>query len=145
MPDTIYVHYGSTLYEPDMFVPIKNEPLWVKPNGGLWASRIGAGRGWKEWCESEKFCDCTEENSFYFTLKAGAHVAEVRTCTQLDALPHLESKMHVTWDLLDFETMLESGIDAIEVFMNDALYFRMYGWDCDSLLVLNKNIIVPMK
>lgn len=35
----IYIHYGATKFDPLLGFPIKNEYCWVKPKGGLWASR----------------------------------------------------------------------------------------------------------
>lgn len=43
---------------------------------------------------------------------------------------------------LDFEKLKED-YDAIEVLISkdSRLYWSLYSWDCDSLLVLNKDII----
>lgn len=43
---------------------------------------------------------------------------------------------------LDFEE-IKKEYDAIEVLISedDQLYWDLYGWDCDSLLILNKDII----
>jgi hypothetical protein len=54
------------------------------------------------------------------------------------------------WVILDFEKLLADGIDAIQVNisddtatnLNDSLYHALYGWDCDSILVMNKEVIV---
>ena len=35
----IYIHYGATQFNPLLNFPIKNKRCWVKPKGGLWASR----------------------------------------------------------------------------------------------------------
>jgi hypothetical protein len=59
------IHYGSTNYNHEKVGAIVNEN-WVKPKGGLWASPIDSKWGWKDWCESEKFRECNEDN--YFNL-----------------------------------------------------------------------------
>ncbi len=41
----IYIHYGAKQFDPLLNFPIKNEHCWVKPEGGLWASRINASFG----------------------------------------------------------------------------------------------------
>lgn len=35
-----YIHYGNKEFKEELFRPIKNRENFVKPNGGLWASRI---------------------------------------------------------------------------------------------------------
>ena len=44
----------------------------------------------------------------------------------------------------DFEKMKENGIDAIfvEISNDHRLYWALYGWDCDSIVVMNPDIIV---
>ena len=42
MQKPIYVHYGSTFFEPSRNFPISNHRNWSKPFGGLWASRQDA-------------------------------------------------------------------------------------------------------
>ena len=49
MQKPIYVHYGSTFFEPSRNFPISNHRNWSKPFGGLWASRQDATFGWKKW------------------------------------------------------------------------------------------------
>lgn len=34
MERQIYIHYGTTNFDPSKGFPIKNEPHWVKPGGG---------------------------------------------------------------------------------------------------------------
>ena len=51
MNQQIYIHYGATEFDPEKGFPIENNKGWIKPKGGLWASRINATRGWKDWCE----------------------------------------------------------------------------------------------
>jgi len=47
-----------------------------------------------------------------------------------------------SWKLLDFEKL--AGIyDAIDVSISNdpELHFALYGWDCDSILIMNPDII----
>lgn len=54
---------------------------------------------------------------------------------------------------IDFEGIMKSGFDAVEVIDGSILYSMadmdlwnlMYGWDCESILVLNKDIIVEVE
>ena len=48
---------------------------------------------------------------------------------------------------LDFEAMTSSGIDALELDMRDNysyLYHMLYELDVSSILIMNKDIIVPL-
>jgi hypothetical protein len=124
----------------------------VKPKGGLWGSPIGCRFGWKEWCKSSKYKECSDENSFHFKLTEDANILTICSVNDLDDLPKAESPFSCisSWILLDFENLMKNGVDAIQVNMSDdrntdiinRLYFRLYGWDCDSILVMNKEVII---
>ena len=45
--------------------------------------------------------------------------------------------------LPDFEKLLSDGVDAIELFISDdrELYWSLYGWDCDSILIMNPDVV----
>jgi len=148
---TEYIHYGSTKFVPHLFEPIRNHKVATKPKGGLWASPVGCGFGWKEWCEREHFVGCHEENSFTFTLSEDANILYINSVDDLNSLPKAKTLIptELTWTNLDFEKLYENGVDAIQVNMSEevctdisnGLYFRLYGWDCDSILVMNKDVI----
>lgn len=154
MEKVIYIHYGSTAFDPSHGFPIKNEECWVKPKGGLWASRKNASWGWKDWCEEEDFRDCVDTESFSFILKDGATVAVISTLEQLYALPEMSKGRfsHISYNI-DFEECLKQGIDAIELCWygeeyhanhEDNLHFALYGWDCDSIIILNPDIVLSI-
>lgn len=145
MSGSVYIHYGSPAYDKLEFHPIKNEMMSVKPTGGLWASRVGDMNGWKALCDTEGIAVCEETNSFKFTIASGAHVVTIRKPEDLDRLPHVAGERTTSWDLIDFEALQEAGVDAVEVFVCFSLIVRLNGWDCNSLLVLNKDVIEPIK
>ena len=139
-----YIHYGSTKFEPETFNPIQNR-LFVKPTGGFWASPIETEWGWKDWCEAENYEECEKENSFTFTLSENANVLYLNNVEDLDSLPKFLNNSIMGIVYLDFEKILESGYDAIEIhleaFSLEGLYGKLYGWDCDSILIMNPEII----
>lgn len=150
MYNQIYIHYGATNFDPSKNFPIKNKRYWCKPFGGLWASRKNATFGWKQWCDREEFRDCEEDNSFEFTLRDENKVMIISTVAQLRRLPKAEDPIASSY-LIDFEKCLHLGIDAIELcwygeeyekIANGDLYFELYGWDCDSIVVLNPDAII---
>lgn len=143
-----YIHYGHTAFIPEQFCPIRNRYGFTKPYGGFWASPIDAKMGWKYWCEAEEFRECKESNAFCFTLRDDSHVLTITNTEQLRSIPQQNDVQFLTlWKALDFETLVQSGVDAVEVtlFADWNLYYELYGWDCDSILIMNPEIIVPIQ
>lgn len=139
-----YIHYGSTAFDPEMWNDVKNGGNITKPTGGLWASPIDADFGWQEWNAESHFKKCYKENSFIFSLSERANVVRIHTMSDLDKLPQrkLEYPTIATQIAIDFEKCVEEGIDAIELCtLDNGLYWALYGWDCESIIVLNKDII----
>lgn len=145
MNKDVYIHYGHNEYNDKLFKEIKNKGF-VKPTGGLWASSITACYAWKDWCRENNFRECIEDNSFKFKLKPGTRKLTIDNHKQLLDLPNLDVPYRFTWVTLDFEKIKEE-YDAIEVLISNdpRLYWDLYGWDCDSLLVLNKDCIDIIK
>jgi len=151
--NSVYIHYGSKEFDKTRFQPIKNHEIMAKPEGGLWASQVGCEFGWKEWCDSSKFKDCTKENSFTFTLAENANILYINSVDDLEPLPKIKSIIPdgiSSWVTLDFEALMKDGVDAIQVDMSNEvcsdylnrLHYKLYGWDCDSILILNKDVII---
>lgn len=143
-----YIHYGSTKFDPNIGFPIKNQLGWTKPYGGLWASRVHCKFGWKDWCTLEDFRECNDTNAFTFTLKKSANVVTIRCVDDIFKLPQIRVYQSYLYDYtIDFEECLHQNIDAIELLISeiprqyDKLYYALYCWDCDSILILNPSII----
>jgi len=152
MSEAVFIHYGSKKFDITKFEDIKNQPFFVKPTGGLWGSPVNSEFGWKHWCEGSNFSECNEDNSFQFILDETANILEINSVKDLDNLPRVKSPIPGlkinSVVCLDYERILASGVDAIVLNMSkntdrigDSLYFALYGWDCDSILVMNKNIV----
>lgn len=139
-----YIHYGHTSFDKNLFRQITNNNFFTKPDGGFWASNTKAKYGWKEWCEENDFRDCSKDNNFIFVLTNDAKILKIDLVDQLNVLPKVKSDFGISnWTMLDFEKLSES-YDAIEVsIISDyRLYHELYGWDCDSILIMNPDIIV---
>lgn len=146
-----YIHYGSNKFYPSLFIsPSNTTGLRNKPIGGLWASRTDAKSGWKDWCIQENFVDCDEENSFRFFISENAKVFHIYCKEDVEKLPMQPQScdLHL---LPDFEKLIDLGYDAVEYHLSeekpvekytDSIYYLLYGWDCDSILILNKDIII---
>ena len=149
---TLYIHYGDSAFSKAKFGPVKNRNFkWVKPDykSGLWASPINSKWGWKDWCESEEFCTERLNKCFRFWLTNDAKVAHIYSVQDLIDLGGYKDDMSRRYDMcyLDFEKIARK-YDAIELHLcydgehiNQDLYFALYGWDCDSLLVLNPDVV----
>lgn len=156
---TKYIHYGNNQYHSDRFRSIKNRPGFTKPWGGLWASPINAKYGWKEWNDDENFRECNKENSFIFTLTEKANVIHIRSVNDLKLLPKQKMSNINIFDTgmiyPDYECLLNYGCDAVELHLSEedtsendfmeGLYWSLYGWDCDSIIILNPDVIIPYK
>lgn len=160
---TEYIHYGhGSEFIPQRFVPIHNTQLpRVKPehSTGLWASPIDSDNSWKDWCECNDFHVDRLNTYFKFELTEGSKIIFIDSEATLKELYELgykhprlnEYKKTICmsfYDLeyyLDFEKLLADGYDAVEVKINADTYFSLYGWDCDSIIILNPDCIVPVE
>lgn len=146
-----YIHYGHSSFNRNLFVPIRNREMFTKPSGGLWASAVDAGYGWKDWCICNDFNTHRLVDYFTFTLSENARVVHIDDVIQLNGLPQLDGEM--MWCTLDFEQLLAEGVDAIELHLSEekrdktacilshGLYWELYGWDCDSILIMNPDVV----
>ena len=161
MPEKVtYITYGKESFDIDEFYrekPIK--PLPMKPSIGLWASRIDAEFGWKDWCESEEYgnLNC----NFTFQLSDNAKIKEVHceedildyiisdplfSGLRLSRLSLFDTRKTLMSDGIDFEKLKSEGYDALELFISDNYYTLHLGvfntWDCDSIVIWNPEIII---
>ena len=146
LDELILIHYGATEYKPELVSKIEN--FWKKPKGGLWTSPISSSFGWKQWCEAEDFRECTGLNSFNLKFKRDSSVLIIDSYEDLSKLPHIDIESRSNDKCLDFE-LLNNTFDAIWLTEN-GLYetnnlwsggFNLYGWDCESILIMNKDSI----
>lgn len=151
-----YIHMGNDRFYKNRFMPIKNRPMFTKPSGGLWASPVDAEFGWRDWCERENFSKSDMRKSFTFSLSDEARVIHLYSVVDLVSLPDQEPPKGLE-DLslgkcIDFEKMVNDGYDAIELHLSEekldginyleGLYWKLYGWDCDSILIMNPEVVV---
>ena len=140
-----YIHYGFPRFEPRLFQPIRNVKGRTKPSGGLWAARADR-YGWLEFCLDMDFPPERTATSFVFSIRRGAKVIHLSVPEDLEGLPRFDTRQPLRlrgypWPPLDFEELRRRGVDAIEVEIKD-LRQHLPTWDCDSLLVLNPDVIV---
>lgn len=153
MKQTRYIHYGSEHFDKDRFVAIKNSKhMCIKPSPdtGMWGSPIESRNGWYQWSVGNDFRTYKLNTSFEFVLKPGSNVLCIFNDDDLERIKKsdlLNDRVADSWlqketTCIDFEKCLERGIDAIEVHVNsEMIYFELYGWDCDSILILNPDCV----
>ena len=137
-----YIHYGSAKFDKSKFKSIENIQFFNKPNGGLWGCEVGTKFGWKEFCELENIDWVNLSDSFEFELTTEARVLRLHN---LDDYVEFRSKYAIN-DIgiklalgYDFERIAKE-YDVID-FKVGELYMALYGWDVDSILVLNPDVI----
>ena len=142
-----FIYFGDIKFDINKWEDVI-DTHWIKPIGGLWASRKHVPYGWFQWNASNHYMDCSSYNCFEFSLKPEARILTIKSVEDLEALPKHEPEK--CFQLLRvFETVyldfnkLKEDYDAIEVFVSSdrRLYRALYGWDCDSILIMNKDVI----
>ena len=133
----VYIHYGDDTFRiPN---PIVNIQSFTKPRGGFWASRKDGDMTWKDFCEDESFRLGDLNVSFEFTLKDDARILTLSNPEQLLNLPKFNDSF--SYHLyLNFEKLAKQ-YDAIELTNIGAFYWLLYGWDCNSILIMNPNVV----
>lgn len=151
-----YIHYGSSKFNPNRWVDVHSSEggMFNKPYGGLWASPVDAEFGWREWCMRENFGVGSLARSFRFELSPDARILEL-TPDNVWELPSdeglrlrlgMQNRDRSTWSKrvgIDFAKLAEDyDVILYSVTKYPSLYWTLYGWDCDCILVLNKEVIV---
>ena len=85
---------------------------------------------------------------FTFELTPDARICHIKTCYDLKKLPELQPIVVSSYYKIDFENAMKA-YDAIQLHLSEQprcsyeedLYFKLYAWDCDSILILNPSVI----
>lgn len=151
-----YRHFGSNCFDPMRFVPITNDPVRSKPYGGLWASRVDSDYGWWDFCQNQRYELGSLRTHFDFMIQEGARVHTIRTMDDIKMLPMRDNPMPAIYGpyLPDFVECLRQGIDAVELLWYDSRFHTeesgpvgraLRTWDCDSIVILNPKMIIPIE
>lgn len=156
-----YIHYGTPHFNIKSWVKPTNSDRCggIKPNGGLWASPVDPPfLGWKEWCEDNNYRLSSFDFWFTFELKTDSKILRIHSLEDLykyrqyysvselypesSVTSELESYQRLEVQNILFDKIIADGYDAIEVYQSEGIYWALYGWDVDSLLVLNPECII---
>jgi hypothetical protein len=111
----------------------------TKPFGALWASPVDSGRSWSQWCRESDFridtlavgvsLDISLENAIVIDSQAD--------------LCRLDWRQDGLYRYPDWESMANRGVDVVYLTSNglDSTTFELYGWDCESVVVLNSQAV----
>ena len=142
-----YIHYGNDKFDINKFETISNNSIMpTKPRGGFWASRINSNYSWKKHCIKQGY-SIDLDKYIVFSINDMVRILTIDNCKQLENLPQLDNKKgfykNNLYTKLDFEKLSEK-YDAIEVFINEIneLYFQLFGWKCESILIMNPEVII---
>lgn len=161
--DIKYVTYlrEGVLFDPSKIViDLNNEHkgFLFKPDEGFWGSPVDAEYGWKEWCENEEFGNYDFNKPVYWTLTSGKILQvnwdevenkETSNLTKYIKPIYVNPVMigdYCSYSILDWDEMLKDDIVAVQLmdgyighcFKYD-LEERFNGWDCESIVVLDKS------
>lgn len=138
----LLIHYGAKKFVPKKFFPVKNSD-WKKPKkGGLWTSPVDSKWGWKDWNDSEQYIKCDKYNSFTISLKSNAKIFVINSHEDFINAPLINGYNDTM--VLDFE-LISKKYDAIWLTEEGEFKTRynvknnLYGWDCETVLVMNPN------
>lgn len=118
---------------------------FIKPHGGLWCSPLDSEYGWIDWCRAESFGDIDHEQRVVFDV-------DTRNFVVIDSLRDMEIKLpwfqiHELFSAIDFQKMISEGIDGVHLTIKGEAETRfsyprtLYGWDCETILILNERCI----
>lgn len=145
----VYVHYGNSEFRPELLYGPHNQRYRNKPAHALWASPKDAKLSWKEWCENEDFNTDRLIEYFEFTLKDSAKIFVVDSVEKERTLPIQDDGFDGLDNFFrnyDFDKIKADGYDAVECCLSDCwrLYDEMCTWDCDSIAILNPDVVEPI-
>lgn len=115
----------------------------------FWGSPVNAKYGWKDWCESEEYNLENLSTSFLWTLKPEAKILCIDKLEDLDKVPFIRDHIGIS---IDFKTIIKE-YDALEICMDNDYIGHMFtsdkeicfnGYDCDSIMVFNRDMIIPL-
>lgn len=156
-----WIHIGSREINSNEFDSVRNVPLFPKPTGGLWASPLTLSSPYRsDW---HKLCmnlwgKSRKKHSVLFEFKKNAKIFVIDSQGDLIQLIEEVGKAHDPlaeqlpfrrYCNIDFENA-QNSYDVIYLTARGQYQTRnpllkeeynLYGWDCESCLILNMDVI----
>ena len=164
MNNKIYVSYLDVPFDKKLLKPSDkmNNCINNKPIGGFWASPVDAEYGWKEFCTDNLPKAIKDKLEFKFTLTNNARIIVIEDLQDINdklKFDKFEYTDIINHAYIDFDAM-RNDFDGIELrdpmlghyFLNSKQYPELskkeecfYCWDCESIVIWNPDIIVPIE
>jgi hypothetical protein len=154
----IYISYLKEDFDKNKMIIPKDMNQWIsKPAGGFWGSPEDAEYGWKDFCADWK--DLSKTIPFRFTLIDNAKILVIEELDDINKLNYCKSN---DWDdklYIDFNSIRDK-YDGIELKDPSIGHRFLFGnkykdiqrkeecfnsWDCESIVIWNPDIIIPME
>lgn len=134
------------------FKKISNRHMFNKPNGGLWSSPVICEYGWRDWSNDNDWGDLSTNFKFIFHGK----VLIIDSLKDLSGLPVQNLECHQRRSQRNHGAEFPRNLDFVKINKSyDAIWLTakgerearfergidIYGWDCETLLVMNQNVI----
>lgn len=141
-----YLHIGSNHFDRKLLQPVSNH-LLAKPRGGLWGSPTGKQYfTWTDWNKDSNFIENIDSlPRFEFELSKDARILTIDSKDSYDSMflkYYTNSRMFLETSI-DWKKVAQD-YDAVEVYISrcSSLYWYLYGWDCDSIVVFNPDVVI---
>jgi hypothetical protein len=142
------IHYSKDSDFTIKPIVIKNGALPIKPYGGIWASPEDSRYRWTEWCNAEQFGDLEKKYKIILEIDIERFIT-IDVASDLEKLPWYTISGFI--EMIDFEKLKKEEVDGIFLTEHgqEATRFSrflggkhdLYGWDCESILIMNERCI----
>lgn len=140
LTEKIYIHYGTSKFDPKKFENIKNRDWILKPIWWFWSSPKDSKNNRERFSNFWEDSKINKKKSFEFKIDKNSKILTIDSLKVIKTLPKYKSDVE---EAIDFEKLAKE-YDAINFIENKETHYAMVGWDCNTLLVMNKNIIIPL-
>ncbi len=136
------IHYGASEYLSEKFKPLTNRKYISKPYGGLWTSPIDSEYGWSDWSKDNDFGDLSD----HFLLDFKGSLLTINSYEHINTLPWIDDGLFIYPDFEQFSKE-NPEYDAIHLTVEGEQKTRythpknFYGWDCETVLIINPDSI----
>ena len=142
------IHYTESVFKLRPII-IKNgngrTGILAKPQGGLWCSPLNSKYGWKDWCKENDFGNVDQMQEIILNV-------DMINFVVINSIKDMETKlpwykMDNLFDAIDFENLVRQGFDGVYLTIKGEGKTRyssphgLYGWDCETILILNERCI----